>query len=45
MINGAGYIALEFACIMRGLGADVTVVYRRDRVLRGFDEDIRIAVQ
>ena len=45
VINGAGYIALEFACIMRGLGADVTVVYRRDRVLRGFDEDIRIAVQ
>jgi glutathione reductase (NADPH) len=45
VINGAGYIALEFACIMRGLGADVTVVYRRDKVLRGFDEDVRIAVQ
>ncbi|MDX1483782.1 MAG: glutathione-disulfide reductase [Alphaproteobacteria bacterium] len=44
VINGAGYIALEFACIMHGLGAEVTVVYRRDRVLRGFDEDIRIAV-
>jgi glutathione reductase (NADPH) len=45
VINGAGYIALEFACIMHGLGADVTVVYRRDKVLRGFDEDVRIAVQ
>lgn len=44
VINGAGYIALEFACIMRGLGAEVTVVYRRDKVLRGFDEDIRLAV-
>lgn len=45
VINGAGYIALEFACIMGGLGADVTMVYRRLGVLRGFDEDIRIAVQ
>lgn len=45
VINGAGYIALEFACIMRGLGAQVTVVYRGDKVLRGFDEDVRLAVQ
>ncbi len=45
VINGAGYIALEFACIMGGLGAEVTVVYRRDKVLRGFDEDVRSAVQ
>lgn len=45
VIAGAGYIALEFACIMRGLGSEVTVVYRRDKVLRGFDEDVRDAVQ
>ncbi|MDH3241190.1 MAG: glutathione-disulfide reductase [Alphaproteobacteria bacterium] len=45
VIAGAGYIALEFACIFRGLGADVTVVYRRTGVLRGFDEDVRKAVQ
>jgi glutathione reductase (NADPH) len=44
LVMGAGYIALEFACIMRGLGADVHVVYRRDKVLRGFDEDVRDAV-
>jgi glutathione reductase (NADPH) len=45
VIAGAGYIALEFACIFRGLGSDVTVVYRRTGVLRGFDEDIRKSVQ
>ncbi|MHA1544447.1 MAG: glutathione-disulfide reductase [Alphaproteobacteria bacterium] len=41
MIAGAGYIAVEFACIFNGLGVDTTVVYRRDKVLRGFDEDLR----
>jgi glutathione reductase (NADPH) len=44
-IAGAGYIALEFAGILNGLGADVTVVYRRTGVLRGFDDDVRAAVQ
>jgi glutathione reductase (NADPH) len=45
VIAGAGYIALEFACILKGLGSDVTVVYRRTGVLRGFDDDVRKAVQ
>jgi glutathione reductase (NADPH) len=45
VIAGAGYIALEFACIFKGLGSEVTVVYRRTGVLRGFDEDVRKAVQ
>jgi glutathione reductase (NADPH) len=45
VISGAGYIALEFACIFRGLGSDVTVVYRRTGVLRGFDDDVRKALQ
>ena len=40
-VIGAGYIALEFACILRGLGADVSVFYRGDLPLRGFDESIR----
>lgn len=44
VIAGAGYIALEFACIFKGLGADVTVVYRGQGVLRGFDDDVRKAV-
>jgi glutathione reductase (NADPH) len=45
VINGAGYIALEFACILHGLGAEVTVVYRRSGVLRGFDEDVCVALE
>ena len=45
VIQGGGYIALEFACIFAGLGADVTVIYRGDNVLRGFDEDVRAHVR
>jgi glutathione reductase (NADPH) len=41
LIQGGGYIALEFACIFAGIGSDVTVVYRGDNILRGFDEDVR----
>lgn len=40
-VIGAGYIALEFACILRGLGSEVSVFYRGDLPLRGFDEGIR----
>ncbi|MFB9269698.1 glutathione-disulfide reductase [Bradyrhizobium erythrophlei] len=42
VIQGGGYIALEFACIFAGYGSDVTVIYRGDNILRGFDEDVRI---
>jgi glutathione reductase (NADPH) len=45
LIHGGGYIALEFAGIFAGFGSDVTVVCRRDNVLRGFDEDVRIHVR
>jgi glutathione reductase (NADPH) len=45
VIQGGGYIALEFACIFAGFGSDVTVVYRGDNVLRGFDEDVRVHVR
>ena len=41
LIQGGGYIALEFACIFAGFGSDVTVVYRAQNVLRGFDEEVR----
>jgi glutathione reductase (NADPH) len=41
VIQGGGYIALEFAGIFNGYGSDVTVIYRGDNVLRGFDEDVR----
>ncbi len=40
-IVGGGYIALEFASIFAAAGVAVTVVIRGDRVLRGFDDDIR----
>jgi glutathione reductase (NADPH) len=41
VVLGAGYIALEFACIFAQLGTKVTVVYRGDEILRGFDGDVR----
>ena len=41
VIVGGGYIACEFACIMQGLGSQVTQLYRRDLPLRGFDHDLR----
>ena len=44
-IVGGGYIAVEFAGIFNGLGANVTLVYRGKEILRGFDGDIRTHVQ
>lgn len=41
IIAGGGYIALEFAHVYAGLGVDVTVVYRGEKVLRGFDGDVQ----
>jgi len=40
-VMGAGYIAVEFACIFNALGIKVNLVYRGDKILRGFDEDVR----
>src|ERR1700675_4765581 len=45
VIQGGGYIALEFACIFAGFGSDVTVVYRGENILRGFDDDVRTHVR
>src|SRR5947209_14697766 len=45
LIQGGGYIALEFACIFAGFGSNVTLVYRGDNILRGFDEDVRAHVR
>ena len=41
VIQGGGYIAVEFAGIFAGLGAKVSLVYRGDNILRGFDDDVR----
>ena len=40
-IIGGGYIAVEFASILHGLGADTSLFYRGDLFLRGFDLDVR----
>ena len=44
LIAGGGYIALEFAHIFHGLGSNVSLIYRGEKVLRGFDDDIRDSV-
>jgi len=41
VIQGGGYIAVEFASIFAGLGSEVTLVYRGQNILRGFDDDVR----
>ncbi|GAA0529005.1 glutathione reductase (NADPH) [Rhizomicrobium palustre] len=45
IVAGGGYIALEFANIFHAFGVDTTVVVRKNKVLRGFDEDMRDALQ
>ena len=42
VIVGGGYIAVEFAGIFNGFGSEVVEIIRREEVLRGFDEDIRV---
>ena len=44
VLLGGGYIAVEFAGIFAGLGAEVDLVYRQPLPLRGFDEDLRSAL-
>jgi glutathione reductase (NADPH) len=41
LIVGGGYIAVEFAGIFHSLGSRVTLVHRGDKLLRGFDDEIR----
>jgi glutathione reductase (NADPH) len=41
LIVGGGYVALEFANIFHGLGVKTRIVHRGDRMLRGFDDDLR----
>jgi len=41
LIVGGGYIAVEFAGILHGLGSEVTQIYRGPLFLRGFDQDVR----
>ena len=41
LVVGGGYIAVEFASIFNGLGAQTTLIYRRELFLRGFDGSVR----
>lgn len=41
VIAGGGYIAVEFAGILNGMGSEVELVYRGPLFLRGFDDDVR----
>ena len=41
VIVGGSYIAVEFASIFNGLGAETTLLYRGEKILRGFDDDLR----
>ncbi|EMP56773.1 hypothetical protein MSNKSG1_05546 [Marinobacter santoriniensis NKSG1] len=41
VVWGGGYIAVEFAGILAGLGVETTLIYRGELFLRGFDDDIR----
>ena len=45
LILGSGYIGVEFASIFQGLGSKVQLMFRKDKILRGFDEDIRSHLQ
>jgi glutathione reductase (NADPH) len=40
-IVGGGYIAVEFAGIFQGLGVETILIYRGEKILRGFDDDVR----
>jgi glutathione reductase (NADPH) len=44
VVIGGGYIAVEFASILAGLGSQVTLVYRDALPLRGFDPDLRTRI-
>lgn len=41
LVQGGGYIAVEFAGIFNGLGCETELVYRKDLFLRGFDGEVR----
>ncbi len=45
IVAGGGYIAIEFAHIFAGLGSEVTLVYRGDRLLKSFDDDVSARVE
>lgn len=45
LVVGGGYIGVELAHVLTGLGSTVTLVHRGAQVLPGFDHDVRAAVE
>ena len=45
VVAGGGYIAVEFASIFVGLGAETTLIYRGEEILRGFDDEVRTFIR
>jgi glutathione reductase (NADPH) len=45
LIQGGGFIAVEFATIFAGMGVHTTIVYRGEKLLRGFDDDLRTGLE
>ncbi|WP_206998608.1 glutathione-disulfide reductase [Trinickia mobilis] len=45
LIVGGGYIAVEFAGIMHGLGVQTNLLHRGTALLRGFDNDVQIEIE
>lgn len=44
LVMGGGYIAVEFAGILNGFGVETQLMYRGEKLLRGFDDDLRDAL-
>jgi glutathione reductase (NADPH) len=44
LVVGGGYIAVEFAGVFAGLGSEVSLLHRGEKLLRGFDDDVRDAL-
>lgn len=44
ILIGGGYISVEFAHILHGIGCEVEILYRGSMFLRGFDDDLRLGL-
>ena len=45
LILGGGYIAIELASILNGLGVNTTVSFRGNSILNGFDEEVTLFLE
>jgi glutathione reductase (NADPH) len=45
VINGAGFIGVEFACLLNHFGCEVHLVFRKETILRGFDQECAAFLQ